>query len=302
MKFPTTNPFAIPTAYRQMRFLVPLEAALAVEDAFAEGALSVASFESPEDEALWNVTILTETLPTPREMQAAQEHLQQTLGIAIPEPVIEDVPMRDWLSAVARDFPPMMIGRFFVHGAHAKEQIPVHALPLQVEAGMAFGSGEHATTRGCLLMLSALHRRRRISRVLDMGCGSGILGIAAAKLWPGAVVLGVDSDATSVKVAHENIVLNRAAPRMRALHGNGYASAEVSRGGPYALIVANILARPLVAMARSLRIHLDEGGVAILSGLLDTQSAMVIAAHRRQGLRLRRRYVEAGWATLVMEG
>jgi ribosomal protein L11 methyltransferase len=171
-------------------------------------------------------------------------------------------------------------------------------VPIRLDAGLAFGSGEHASTRGCLLALDELARRRRFRRVLDMGCGSGILAIAAAKCWP-ARVLAVDNDPKAVVVAQENADQNGVAGQIRVRWSEGYRSPAVRSAGPYDLIFANILADPLCDMARDLARHLAPGGTAILSGLFDRQAARVIEAHRAVGLRLRRCLQLEIWTTLV---
>jgi ribosomal protein L11 methyltransferase len=200
---------------------------------------------------------------------------------------------------VAQDFPPLTIGRFYVYGGHVSAAPPIGAWPVRVEAGMAFGSGEHATTSGCLRAMTRLARRRRFSRVLDMGCGSGILAIGAARAWRRAHILAVDIDPVSARIAADNVRINRAL-HVRARASDGYAPAFIRHGGNYDLILSNILARPLVKFAPQLARHLAPGGIAVLSGLLTSQERMVLAAHRAQGLRLRQRLVQQGWSTLVL--
>jgi ribosomal protein L11 methyltransferase len=165
--------------------------------------------------------------------------------------------------------------------------------------GLAFGSGEHATTRGCLLALDDLARRRRLRRVLDLGCGSGVLAIAAAKTWP-ARVLAADNDPVAVAVAAENAALNGVADRVRVVESDGYRHPAIGAGGPYDLILANILADPLRGFARDLARRLAPGGAAVLSGIVDHQVRPVVLAHRPYGLRLRRTIAIGPWATLVL--
>jgi ribosomal protein L11 methyltransferase len=164
---------------------------------------------------------------------------------------------------------------------------------------MAFGTGEHGSTRGCLLALDRLARQHRFRRVLDMGCGSGILGIAAHKV-SGARVLGVDLDAISVFQARQNARRNKVANRVRFAFGDGYVTRAVRTSPPFDLVFANILARPLVRMAPRMRAHLAPGARVVLSGLLARQERMVLGAHRMQGLRLVRRHTVGEWRTLVL--
>jgi ribosomal protein L11 methyltransferase len=172
-------------------------------------------------------------------------------------------------------------------------------VPIRLDAGQAFGSGEHDSTRGCLLALDRLAGRRRLKRVLDLGCGAGILAIAAAKCWP-ARILAADNDPIAIAVARGNAERNGVASRVRCLQSDGYDSVVLRRSGPFDLILANILAEPLCDMARATARHLAPGGTAVLSGLLDRQADAVVAAHRPWGLRLRETIGRAPWVTLVL--
>lgn len=290
------NPFAQPTGLWQVDLRVPADMVPQVEQAFDGVSLSVSSFEENEAARLWNVQVMMDAEPQPNELLKRMQ--AQGLNGATPIPHITRITPEMWQIALERDFPPRRVGRFFVHGAHARNLRPAHMIGLQVEAGMAFGSGEHATTSGCLLAIDMLAKRRVFGCVLDMGCGSGILAIAVAKRWPGAKVLAVDVDRVAAQVAQRNIRINRVADRARAIAADGYKSALVS--GPYDLILANILARPLVSMSHALATHLAPDGVAVLSGLLASQAPTVLAAHRAQGLHLQARILQDGWATLVL--
>ena len=186
-----------------------------------------------------------------------------------------------------------------MHGSHVTDTPPISSLPIQVEAGAAFGSGEHGTTRGCMEALSSIARRRNATRILDMGTGSGILAIAAAHLW-NAEILAVDIDPVAVEVTRENVRINRMHHRIDCAVSDGYASRIVKRFGDCDIIIANILARPLVAFAPKLAASLKPGGMCVLSGLLIDQETMVLAAHRAQGMRLIKRLHFEGWSTLVL--
>ncbi|NNG03229.1 MAG: 50S ribosomal protein L11 methyltransferase [Inquilinus sp.] len=225
--------------------------------------------------------------------------LARARGVDEPELAIERIPPTDWLAASYQAFPPIRVGRFHIHGSHEPGEVPAGAIGLCIDAATAFGTGEHPTTAGCLTALEQLAKRRGVGRALDMGCGSGILAFAVARLWH-TPVLAVDVDAESVRVARHNARLNRVAGLVRAARGDGYASRAVAGGGPYDLIVANILARPLAAMAKDLSAHLAPGGTAILAGLLERQQAQVLAAHRAQGLVLVGRVRAGIWPTLIL--
>lgn len=293
------NPFYQPARQWQLRITVLRAHTEAVEEAFADIALSMSSFEADEDGAEWHTDILTETSPESAEIAARLALVSGMLGIRTPNCQVQTVEMRDWMSEVERSFPPLEIGRFYVHGSHIKPPVPQSKIGLTVNAGAAFGSGEHATTSGCLLALSHLARKRAFRMPLDMGCGSGILALAMAKLWH-IPTLGTDIDPVSVATAKENAAINRVSTLTCFEAGDGYNMNLVRRNGPYDIITANILARPLCKMAPLLARHLQPGGVAVLSGLLASQERMVLAAHRAQGLSLRMRICRNGWNTLVV--
>jgi ribosomal protein L11 methyltransferase len=210
---------------------------------------------------------------------------------------LDRLPPRDWLRENQAAFPPLRAGRFFVHGSHYRGAVPRDAIPILIDAATAFGTGEHATTRGCLLALEMMARRPR--QILDMGCGTGILAIAAARSWR-VPVLACDIDPEAVRVTRINARRNHMTRFVRAENATGYRHREIARRGPFDLVFANILARPLIAMAPDLARVLAPGGVAILSGLLARQETAVLAAHRVQGLYLRGRIALEGWHTLVV--
>jgi ribosomal protein L11 methyltransferase len=203
----------------------------------------------------------------------------------------------DWLALALSGLPPVRAGRFFVYGAHDRGRVPANAVGLRIEAGAAFGTGHHGTTAGCLAAFEAARRRRRFRRVLDVGTGTGVLAIAAARTGS-PIVAGTDIDPVSVRIARENAILNRAAARFVRADGLGHRL--VAAGRPYDLAFANILARPLVRLAPQIRAALRPGGVAILSGLLRGQQRQVLAAYLGQGFRLERRTLRDAWATLTL--
>lgn len=273
----------------------------ALETAFGEEALAIASFEVEEKTDHWRSTVLLAEKPdVPR--------LRHALGEMVFS--VRKVERKDWVRETQANFPPRGIGRFLVLGSHHLGVSEAGSIVLRLDAGAAFGTGEHATTEGCLRALEWVAKKgmrsgNRISQergagttILDMGCGSGILGIAAAKRIPAARVVGVEIDPAATRVARENAEKNHVAARCRMVTGNGYHCLEVR--GKYPLIFANILARPLVTFAPALARHLAPGGHAVLSGLLNAQAQWVLAAHRAQGLALARRVVIGEWTTLVV--
>ncbi|MEJ0069673.1 MAG: ATP-dependent metallopeptidase FtsH/Yme1/Tma family protein [Pseudomonadota bacterium] len=259
-------------------------------------AIAIAAFEIvPGGD--WRLEAYTLEPPDPAAVRATLLQAAEGARVALPAFHIQPLPPTDWLAENRRDFPVQSIGRFFIYGSHHPRGVPAGRIGLLVDAATAFGSGEHATTRGCLAALDRLSRRRRVRRPLDLGCGSGILALALAKLTR-RPVRAADIDPESVRVARDNAALNGVARLVRVARSDGYRAPLVRRGRPYDVIVSNILAQPLCRFARDLRRHLAPGGVAVLSGLLVAQEAQVVAAHRRQGLVLIRRFRRDGWSTL----
>ena len=269
-----------------------------VQTAFDDIFASVAAFEI-EDGGDWVIEGIDRNPPDEAALAARLALVAAMLGTTLPAPMVEKVPPTDWLLATYQAFPPLRIGRFFIHGSHIEDAPPPGSVPLCIDAATAFGSGEHPTTEGCLRALDRLSRRRRFRRILDMGCGTGILSFAAAKLFH-APVLAADIDPESIRVTRINARINRLSDRITAVVSNGYASRVVAEHGPYDLIIANILARPLMSMADDLRRNLAPGGVAILAGLLDRQAPQVLAAHRLQRLTLADKIPIRGWPTLIL--
>ena len=219
-------------------------------------------------------------------------------GVAAPAMAVEALPDRDWLAENRERFAAFHIGRFRIREPDDPSPAPPGAIELRIEAASAFGSGRHGSTEGCLRALqlfSGGHPRR----VLDVGCGSGILAIAAAKLWR-VPVLASDIDAAAVAVAAANARNNGVGPLVRTVAATGYRSPAIATARPFDLILCNILARPLKRLARDLARHLAPGGTAILAGLLRQDGADVLAVHRTVGLRLLRRIEVDGWQTLVV--
>jgi ribosomal protein L11 methyltransferase len=208
-------------------------------------------------------------------------------------------PADGWLARSHLDFPEQLIGqRFAVRGTHLHAPLPAGQITLTLDAGLAFGSGEHGSTRGCLRALEHVARRRP-RRILDLGTGSGILALAAARLLH-RQVLATDIEPWSVRVARRNAKQNAVGVLTRFRLADGWRNRFIRRHAPYDLVFANILARPLRLMASELSIHMKPGGTVILSGLLHNQARDVIAAHRRCGLRLVSTLHEGPWTTLIM--
>ncbi len=284
-------------------FVVPAGAVNLFLDSIDADALSIAAFEVDSSEngdgVLWRVEMLHADEPEPDDLEVLIEPLIEQADLGAVPIKIDIVPDQDWVKQVQADMPPRQVGRFWIHGSHVDAPAPEGSVPIELDAGLAFGSGEHATTQGCLEAIDRIARRQRFRQVLDMGCGAGMLAIAAAKCWP-ARGLAVDNDPVAVEVASENIRQNGVSGRIKALVSDGYADPQIRIHGPYDLVLANILADPLCMMAKDLSRHLAPDGLAVLSGLLARQASRVLTAHHRVGLNLRQRINIGPWTTLVL--
>jgi len=249
----------------------------------------------------WRIETICDNEPDISAVTVALAGAAGRIGLQLSEVQVEKLPLVDWLAENRKGFPPVRAGRFFVR-ATFDETPPPGSLALTLDAGPAFGSGRHDTTRGCLLALDRLLNGIARPRTLDLGCGSGILALAVAARRKCAV-LAVDNDPWAVRNTRANARANRLGALVRVGLSHGFA--RVPRAARYDLICANILAKPLVSLAPAMKRHLAPGGTVILSGLLDRQEACVRAAYRAQGLRLVRRICVPSkdwgvWPTLVM--
>jgi ribosomal protein L11 methyltransferase len=204
---------------------------------------------------------------------------------------------RDWVANSLAGLKPVRAGRFLVHGRHDRSLVKANDVAIEIEAGLAFGTGHHGTTRGCLVHFDRLLRRRRPKHVLDVGCGAGVLAIAAAKVLRRKVWLG-DIDPVAVAVANANGGLNGVGAFCRAVVSRGVENAALREAAPYDLVFANILAKPLRLLAPSLAAVIGADGEAIVSGLLLADVAGVLASWRAQGFDLAERIELEGWASL----
>ncbi len=268
------------------------EAATAAIDAdvMLEGA-TYSILEEDEDKGVWRI----DAFPTDHdEAVGVEARLRAHAGLTV---VVEKLADADWLAMSLSGLPPVEAGRFFVYGAHDQGRVPPNRVNLKIDAGAAFGTGHHGTTVGCLIAFDELLKRERFEKVLDVGCGTGVLAIAAAKTGS-RVAIGTDIDAPSVRIANENAKLNMTDARF--VHASGLNDRKVRGQGPYDLVFANILAPPLVALAQDIKEALRLDGVAILSGLLRTQERRVTAAYLSRGFVLERRIHRDAWSALVL--
>jgi ribosomal protein L11 methyltransferase len=266
-------------------------------------ASSISIFEDEANELAettrWRVDMMFAAKPDREWLARELQQLCAPFGFRPETSSVESIPEADWLSVTAMQAQPVRVGRFLVHGGSAANGVPPGLLSIQVEAGLAFGSGEHATTQACLEALDRL-AGRRFRSVLDLGCGSGVLAMGAARIST-ATVVAVDNDPVAVRVAAQNIVINGLAGRIRVGLSEGWNSSLVRRRAPYDLVLANILADPLCEMAGVLARNLSRGGMAVLSGFIVRDADRVADAHRRHGLRVRLRIERQPWCALVLE-
>jgi ribosomal protein L11 methyltransferase len=264
-------------------------------EVFFDGEAAVAAFEQPDGR--WDVTVHFAEAPDRTLLrEAVTNAASREIADAL---TFETVEAKDWVKASLEDLVPVPAGRFVVHGAHDRDRVPVNKLAIEIEAALAFGTGHHGTTRGCLLLLDHMLKSYQPQRVLDLGTGTGVLGIAAAK----ALKIGVlasDIDPPSVKVARENARLNETGSLVQVIRATGFSAPAFAQRGPFDLVLANILANPLRQLATPMARHLAPGAMVILSGLLTHQAGAVIAAYRARRLVPLRHLRIEGWSSLLL--
>lgn len=223
-------------------------------------------------------------------------------GVKLPPYTWDLLQSDDWLTENVMNFAPLEEAEFFICSINDNTPLPKDKLGLKVYAATAFGS-EHQTTRGCLDALSDINKlsAEKPQKILDVGTGSGILALAAAKLWHQAQIVAVDIDDEAVRVAMQNAIDNQAEAQIKADLSDGYQSELVQKNAPYDVILANILARPLIAMAPDMANNLKKGGYAVISGFIDDQVDWVIGEHEKQGLKLKKLYEKENWRVALLE-
>jgi ribosomal protein L11 methyltransferase len=264
-------------------------------DSFIEEEAAIAAHERPDGR--WDVTL---HFAGPPDQARIRGLIGDVAGPEVARAVSFDtVPDRDWVQASLADLAPVQAGRFVVHGRHDRHRVPANRLGIEIEAALAFGTGHHGTTRGCLLLLEQVLKAHHPRRVLDLGTGTGVLAIAAAKALRHAV-LASDINGAAVRVARDNARLNQTGRRVQVIHATGFAAAEFAARGPFDLVLANILANPLRQLARPMVRHLAPSALVILSGLLPSQTTAIIAAYRARGLVPVRHLRIEGWSSLLL--
>jgi ribosomal protein L11 methyltransferase len=264
-------------------------------ESFFEGQAAISAYEGPEGR--WNIAVHFADPPDSASIRdlvgiAAGNDVAQTIAFDIVE-------AKDWVKATLEDLVPVPAGRFVVHGQHDRARLAPNKLGIEIEAALAFGTGHHGTTRGCLLLLDHILKAYRPRRVLDLGTGTGVLAIAAAKALH-EKILASDIDPVSVKVAEENARLNMSGHLVQAIPATGFSAPQFAKAGPFDLVLANILANPLRQLATPMARHLAPSALVILSGLLTPQAASVVAAYRARGLVPVRHLRIEGWSSLLL--
>lgn len=271
-----------------------------LEREFEDDGYALANMEIDEPAQIFEVSLYADGEDD--EIAAIETRMADCLGsdgfgLGIDREILPDI---DWVAKSLEGLKPVRAGRFLVHGRHDRDAVRANDIAIEIEAGQAFGTGHHGTTSGCLVMLERLIRTRRPKNVLDLGTGSGVLAIAVAKL-ARCPVLATDIDPVATRVARSNARLNGEAGLIRFETAAGFSNRAFLEEGPFDLIVANILARPLMRMAPDIAAELAPGGDVVLSGILATQRQMVLAGFRAAGLFHRRTIWRGEWVTMHLD-
>lgn len=270
-------------------------------EALEELCTTVSWIDTDED-GLVEVEALTEDKPDRADVERL---LRTAIADDLPPVTIELLEHKDWLELSYQSFPARTLGKFWIYGSHITEAPPAGLWPLMIDAATAFGSGEHPTTAGCLLMIEELGAIGPKTNILDMGTGSGILAVAAARVWGNQTgsskITAIDIDPESIRVTKNHAEANQVLQFMELAAGDGFNTPLVATNKPYDLILANILAGPLTEMAPAGAAVLKAGGHVVLAGLLETQADMVISAWQAQGLKLLKKALHGEWTVLLLQ-
>ncbi|MGR6430363.1 50S ribosomal protein L11 methyltransferase [Rhizobium sp. PAMB 3174] len=267
-------------------------------DVFEDRGYAIATMEIDEKRDVWEASVYLQE-EEEAEIRAEFEALLKP-GFAKLVVESEVLPEIDWIAKSLEGLKPVRAGRFIVHGSHDRDKVLPGDLPIEIDAGQAFGTGHHGTTAGCLEMIDSVIRARRVHNALDLGTGSGVLAIAVRRL-KRVPVLATDIDPVAVAVAKENCRLNGIRSGIDLVTAPGFHSRAFADHGPFDLIIANILARPLMKMAPQLTGYLAPGGSVILSGILASQRWKVLSAYNGAGLRHVRTIWRNGWVTIHLD-
>jgi len=267
----------------------------AMETHFEDDGYPLASVELDEDNGIDEISVYADN----DEIDDIEARIRSLTGEAL-EIQREELPDVDWVAKSLEGLKPVRAGRFLVHGRHDRDEVREGDIAIEIEAGQAFGTGHHGTTAGCLEMIASVVADEQPKNVLDLGTGSAVLAIAVAKLAP-VPVLATDIDPVATEVATENVALNGVSQRVTTATAPGFDDPIFAERGPFDLIIANILANPLIQLAPEMARNVVDGGSLILSGILDSQGDAVIAAYVAEGFRhIRTTHLE-GWVTIHLK-
>lgn len=271
------------------------------EGILGEDHLGISTFENKEDPDYWNVEALFDFSPNMQVLNFLFKEAADKNRVEVPYLSLSLVPDIDWLSENRKSFPAITIGNFYIYGSHHEEEIPQDKISFKIDAATAFGTGQHATTQGCLLALEQLKEEGYIPlNPLDLGCGTGVLGMAMARLF-GIDVTMSDCDIEAVEKADFNVVENNLSSQVSCCLAEGFASEKLKNKAPYDLVTANILADPLIQLAPDMAQYVRKDGIIILSGLLATQAESVKKAYEMSSFKEINRYPIDEWMTLVLK-
>ncbi len=269
-----------------------------LSEVFGEEDFAIGTTEIDEKKDVWEASVYMMAEDEADVRSRVEEALAQSFpDAALSREVIPDV---DWVVKSLEGLKPVRAGRFLVHGSHDRDKVRMGDIAIEIDAGQAFGTGHHGTTAGCLEVIDSVVRSRKVRNALDLGTGSGVLAIAVRKL-KNIPVLATDIDPIAVRVAAENVRRNGISSGIRTVTAPGFHSTAFSENGPFDLIIANILARPLIKMAPQLVAHLAPGGSVILSGILASQRWKVLSAYNGAKLRHVRTIWRNGWVTIHLD-
>lgn len=283
-------------------WLVEIELPSQSIDNFMEGleefADSMSCFED-EEESNWKLLIYTQTKPDNQALESDIKRLSLESSISEPTFVIKEVEEIDWVAESQNNFESVDAGDFFVYPSWREDEIPENKISIEIDPKQAFGTGGHETTKGCLLALQELDSK--VDSILDLGCGTGILAIAAAKYFKDTKIIAVDNDNICVDTSIENAKINNVSDKVKISLSEGYESTLVKDNSPYNIIIANILALPLIELAPKAKEHLAPNGYIILAGLMNEQAKDVIQSYENEGCKLVSNKTYGNWTILTMQ-
>lgn len=285
----------------KLEFFCPKDHVSLFESVLGEDHLGISTFEQKENPEQWSIEALFDFSPNLQVLNYLFKKASVKHAVEAPYLSLSILPETDWLSENRKAFPPLTIGNFYVYGSHHEDSIPQDKISFKIDAATAFGTGQHATTQGCLLALEKLRQQNYIfHNPLDLGCGTGILGMAIARLFTINVAMS-DNDIEAVDKAMSNVRENDLNSQVTCYLSEGFQSENLKNKAPYDLVAANILADPLIQLASNMNRYISKNGIIILSGLLATQAESVENAYKAFSFKEIDRYPIDEWMTLVLK-